>query len=266
MSSQAESPILFDATRAGVGVVTLNRPDRHNAFNPDVIERLSVLFDELRGQDGIRAVLIEGAGKSFSAGADLEWMKAAGDYTHDDNLEDAKALAEMLRLLRELPKPTIALVNGAAVGGGLGLIAACDIAVAVKEAQFRFSEVALGLTPATISPYVIEAIGARWAKALFMTGQPFDAVTAERIGLVHYVVADRAGLAQKSEELVGAIFRAAPGAVAAAKDLVNDVAHKPIDGGLRHDTARRIADRRSSEEGREGLAAFLDKRKPRWAE
>ncbi len=260
-----ETPVLFDATRAGVGVITLNRPDRHNAFNPDVIAHLNDLLDELKGQDGLRVVLIKGAGKSFSAGADLEWMQAASDYTRDDNYEDASALAEMLHKLNALPQPTIALVNGAAVGGGLGLIAACDIAVAVKSASFRFSEVHLGLTPATISPYVIEAIGPRWTKALFVSGEGFDADFAYQIGLVHFVVEDLDALADEEERLVSQIFKGAPGAVTAAKKLVEDVMWREIDHGLRKDTANRIADRRASDEGREGLAAFLEKRKPNWA-
>ncbi len=259
-----DTPVLFDATPAGVGVVTLNRPEKHNAFNADVIAHLSDLFGELHGQDGLRAVIIKGAGKSFSAGADLDWMKAAGDYTHDDNEEDAAALAEMLHRLSTLPQPTIALVNGAAVGGGLGIIAACDVVIACKSALFRFSEVHLGLTPATISPYVIEAIGPRWTKALFVTGESFDADFAHQMGLVHYVVEDPDALADEEERIVSLIFRGAPGAIADAKTLVNDVKWRELDASLRADTARRIADRRSSDEGREGLAAFLEKRKPSW--
>ncbi len=259
-----ETPILFDATRAGVGIVTLNRPEKHNAFNSDVIAHLNDLFSELRGQDGLRCVLIKGAGKSFSAGADLEWMKAAAHYTHGDNFEDASALAEMLHRLYTLPQPTIALVNGAAVGGGLGLVAACDIAIACKAASFRFSEVQLGLTPATISPYVVEAVGPRWAKSLFMTGESFDADDAARMGLVQTVVEDEEALARAEEVVVAQIFKGAPGAVRAAKKLVQDVMWRELDGSLRKETATRIADRRASDEGREGLAAFLEKRKPSW--
>lgn len=264
--TETDPPVLFDATRAGVGIISLNRPQKHNAFNPDVIARLSELFDELRSTDSIRVVLIKGEGKSFSAGADIDWMKYAGDYTHGDNEEDAGVMAEMLHRLYALPQPTIALVNGPAVGGGLGLIAASDIAVAVKTAKFRFSEVHLGLTPATISPYVVEAVGPRMARALFTTGESFDAAQAEKMGLVHYVVEDEAALAGMSEHLVKLVFKGAPGAVAAAKKLVQDVMWREIDHHLRHDTSRRIADRRSSDEGKEGLAAFLEKRRPYWAE
>ncbi len=258
------APVLFDATPAGVGIITLNRPDKHNAFNPEVIEHLIDLLGELKGQDGLRAVLVKGAGKSFSAGADLEWMKSAGHYTHADNVEDALALADMLHRLATLPQPTIALVNGAAVGGGLGMIAACDIAVAVKAAQFRFSEVHLGLTPATISPYVVEAIGPRWAKALFVSGESFDAAFAHRIGLVQFVVEDMEGLAAEEERLVQQLFKGAPGAIADAKRLIDDVKWREIDHGLRKDTANRIADRRASEEGKDGLTAFLEKTVPDW--
>jgi methylglutaconyl-CoA hydratase len=193
-------------------------------------------------------------------------MKRAGHYTDDDNRADAADMAEMLWRLKTLPQPTIALVNGAAVGGGLGLISACDIAVAVKDAKFRFSEVHLGLTPATISPHVIEAIGPRWTRALFVTGESFDANFAHQIGLVQYVVEDRNELSETAEHLVKLVFKGAPGAIHDAKALVNDFGGHPITQEIRRDSARRIADRRASEEGKEGLTAFLEKRKPRWAE
>jgi methylglutaconyl-CoA hydratase len=171
----AESEVLLDVTRGGAAVITLNRPDKHNAFNADIIARLSDIFETLRANtDEVRIVFLRGAGKSFSAGADLEWMKAAADWTHEDNVEDALGLARMLHRLYDLPQTTVALVQGAAMGGGAGLMAACDIAVAVKDAKIRFSEVRLGLTPATISPFVVKAIGPRYAKALFGTGEGFD--------------------------------------------------------------------------------------------
>lgn len=259
-------PVLLDASRGGVAVITLNRPDKRNAFNAEVIERLIDYFDELRGADGIRAVLIEGAGSHFSAGADIDWMRHAGEQTRDDNVTDAEALAEMLRHLYELPKPTIALVQGAAIGGGLGLVAACDIAVAVRGSTFRFSEAALGLTPATISPFVVNAIGPRAAKALFVTARPFDADEAFRLGLIHEVLDSDADLTEAAERIVKQIYTAAPGAVADAKALVDGVAGKEISQALSRWTAERIADRRASDEGRDGLAAFLEKRKPAWAD
>ncbi|MEM9669071.1 MAG: enoyl-CoA hydratase-related protein [Pseudomonadota bacterium] len=258
--------IEVEATRAGVAVITLNRSNKHNAFNADVISELSDVFDALKGQDGVRLIILRGAGKSFSAGADLDWMKAAADYTREENEEDAIALAAMLRKLYELPQLTLALVQGAAMGGGAGLVAACDVAIAMASTKFRFSEVRLGLTPATISPFVIEAIGPSWARALFATGEMFDAAYAEKIGLVHYTAANTEELLQLEEHIAGLVFTAAPGAIDDSKALVRDVTGKEINGHLGHETAKRIAARRASDEGREGLSAFLEKRKPSWAE
>jgi len=258
--------IQLDATRSGIAILTLNRPERHNAFNGQVIEELTDALETLEEQDTLRMVILRGAGKSFSAGADLEWMKAAQHWTKEDNEQDAMALANMLRKLAELPQMTMALVQGAAMGGGAGLVAACDIAVAMKGTNFRFSEVRLGLTPATISPFVISAIGPRWAKALFVTAESFDANYAERMGLVHYVVKDEDEMAEMEEYLAGLAMGAAPGAVRDAKNLVLDLAGVPYSETLSRETAKRIAARRVSDEGKEGLAAFLEKRKPNWAE
>ncbi len=257
--------ITLDATRAGIAILTLNRPDRHNAFNGQVIEELTDVLETLEEQDTLRMVILRGAGKSFSAGADLKWMKAAQNWSREDNEADAMALAVMLRKLAELPQMTLALVQGAAMGGGAGLVAACDVAVAMKDTKFRFSEVRLGLTPATISPFVIAAIGARWAKALFVTAESFDAAYAEKIGLVQYVVSDGDEMAQMEEYLAGLAMAAAPGAVRDAKTLVMDFAGLSYNDGLSRESARRIAARRVSAEGKEGLAAFLEKRKPDWA-
>lgn len=261
----AYQTIELDATPGGIAVLTLNRPDKHNAFNALVIEELTDALQTLEEQSNIRMVILRGNGKTFSAGADLEWMKAAADYTRHENEEDAFKLAEMLRRLAELPQMTVALVQGAAMGGGAGLVAACDIAVALQDTKFRFSEVRLGLTPATISPYVINAIGPRWAKALFVSAESFDAAFAERIGLVQYVVKDEAGLTEMEEYLAGLAMNAAPEAVNDAKKLVLDLYGAEIDAGLSRETAKRIAARRASDEGREGLSAFLEKRKPSWA-
>lgn len=262
----AYETIQLDATPGGIAVLTLNRPDKHNAFNAQVIEELTDALETLEEQTTIRMVILRGNGKSFSAGADLEWMKAAADYTRHENEEDAYKLAEMLRKLAELPQMTVALVQGAAMGGGAGLVAACDIAVALKDTRFRFSEVRLGLTPATISPHVINAIGPRWAKALFVSAESFDAAFAERIGLVQYVVEDQTGLTEMEEYLADLAMQAAPGAITASKRLVIDLYGAEIDSDLSHETAKRIAARRASEEGREGLSAFLEKRKPSWAQ
>ena len=264
-SSQVAPLVTLDVTPAGVAVVRLNRPDKHNAFNPDVISALADHFDAIRSMGTIRALLLESTGKTFSAGADLEWMRFTADYTHADNVEDARALANMLNKLHTLPMPTIAVVNGAAMGGGLGLIAACDTAIAVKWAEFRFSEVRLGLTPATISPYVVKAIGPRWARYLFATARPFNAETAQQMGLIHEIVEDIPGLAQATESIVRDIFAAAPGAIADAKKLVDDVEFREISHNIIQMTAGRIADRRASTEGKEGTSSFLEKRKPNWA-
>ncbi len=260
-----DTPVILDASPGGVAVVQLNRPDKHNAFNGDVVAALDDTFETLHASEHVRIVFIRGAGRSFSAGADLDWMQAAAHYTRDDNEQDAEKLAHMLRKLHELPQLTVAMVQGAAMGGGAGLVAACDVAVAMKDAKFRFSEVRLGLIPATISPYVVKAIGPRWAKALFATGEGFDGTFAEKIGLVQYAVADEAEMEAMAEHLSSLAFDAAPGAVAEVKKLVDDVAFEEIDRGLLHDTAKRIAHRRASDEGKEGLAAFLEKRKPSWA-
>ncbi|MEM1104876.1 MAG: enoyl-CoA hydratase-related protein [Pseudomonadota bacterium] len=262
---RAYETIKLEATRAGVAVVSLDRPEKHNAFNAQVVAELADAFENLRAETHLRMVILRGNGKSFSAGADLTWMEAAAGYTRAENEDDAFALAEMLRALYELPQMTLALVQGACMGGGAGLVAACDVAVALQTARFRFSEVRLGLTPATISPFVVQAIGARWAKALFATGEAFDAAFAYEIGLVQYVAADEAQLAGLEEHLSTLMFEAAPGAVADAKALVHDVVGAPIGKSLSHETAKRIAARRASDEGREGLSAFLQKRAPNWA-
>lgn len=256
----------FAVSQAGVAAITLNKPEKHNAFNSLVIAELTEVFEMLANETLIRLVILRGAGKSFSAGADLDWMKRAADYTQQENEDDAVRLAQMLRKLHDLPQVTLALVQGAAMGGGAGLVAACDVAVAMASAKFRFSEVRLGLTPATISPFVIKAIGPRWAKALFVTAESFDAAYAEKMGLVHYVAQNEEEMLGLEEHIASLVFAAAPGAVAASKTLVDDMTGEEIDDGLGHDTAKRIAAQRTSEEGREGLSAFLEKRKPTWAD
>ncbi|NBB14829.1 enoyl-CoA hydratase/isomerase family protein [Caulobacter sp. SLTY] len=258
--------VLLEATPDGIATVTLNRAAKKNAFNAEVIAALHQTFETLRDADGVRLVFLTGAGDAFSAGADLEWMKAAVEWSESDNREDAMGLASMLKALHDLPQLTVALVDGPAFGGGAGLAAACDMAVATERSTFAFSEVKLGLTPATISPYVIRAIGARNAKALFATGRVFTAAEAQGFGLVGQVVADAAAFDAVRADLSTAIKACAPGAVADAKDLVNDIEGAEIDRGVMEETAKRIAARRVSEEGREGVLAFLEKRKPGWAE
>lgn len=259
------SLVELDASPSGVAVVTINRPDRKNAFNAEVIAALAQHFETLRDADGVRIVFLRGAGGAFSAGADLDWMKSAATFTKDENREDALALADMLLALRELPQFTVALVEGPAFGGGAGLVAACDYAVAAKDATFAFSEVKLGLVAATISPHVVAAIGPRRAKSLFATGRMFDADFAEKIGLVDEVVAAAADLDDAMERLATEIMACAPGAVAKSKALVDDVTGVPMDEELLEMTAKLIADQRTTDEGQEGVAAFFEKRKPGWA-
>lgn len=264
--TDALSPLVtLEATPEGIAFVTINRPQKKNAFNAEVIAALAEHFETLRDADGVRLVFLRGSGGAFSAGADLEWMRSAADWTVSENRDDAMLLAEMLLALRELPQFTVALVEGPAFGGGAGLVAACDYAVAVQDASFAFSEVKLGLIAATISPHVVAAIGPRKAKSLFALGRVFDAAYAEKIGLIDEVVEDTAALQAAVETLSVEIMACAPGAVADSKALVDDVAGVPIDQELLEETAKAIANRRAGEEGQEGVRAFLDKRKPSWA-
>ena len=257
--------VQIEATPEGVATVTLNRPARKNAFNDELIGALHEAFETLHGAEGVRVVFLRGAGGMFCAGADLDWMKAAVDWTEADNRDDAMQLARMLKSLWDMPALTVALVEGGAFGGGAGLAAACDLALATADAKFSFSEVRLGLVAATISPYVVAAVGPRAARGLFATGRLFDAATAEKVGLVNEVVADAAGLDAARDRIAAEMMACAPNAVADSKRLVEDVAFKAIDHGLMEETARRIARARVSEEGQEGVRAFLEKRKASWA-
>jgi len=251
------------AIRSAVATVTLNRPDVHNAFDETLIARLTGIFTALDDDPDVRAVVLVGAGRSFCAGADLNWMRRMAAFDHAENLADANALAAMLRTLYALSKPTIARVHGAAFGGGVGLVAACDIAIAAQDATFALSEARLGIIPATISPYVMEAIGARQARRYFLTGERFTAAEAFRIGLLHDIV-PLAELDGRIDEMLGALMIAGPAAQLECKALVRGVAHRPIDADLITGTALHIADVRASPEGKEGVAAFLEKRKPSW--
>ncbi len=259
-----EQTVLLETDDRGVATITLNRPDVHNAFNDRMIARLTEIFGQVASDETIRAVVLQASGTSFSAGADLNWMRAAAQYTREENLADARKLAQMLDDLYRMPKPTIALVQGAAYGGGVGLVACCDIVIALATATFSLSEVKLGLTPATISPYVVAAMGARQARRYFMTAERFDGATAHDIGLVHETVGAVEDMAVIRDRFLKHILNAGPDAVAAAKNLIDTVDGAIIDEDLMQETARRIADRRMSPEGREGLTAFLEKRKPAW--
>ena len=251
-------------SKGSVGRVTLNRPEVRNAFDDALIAKLTQTFTELDRDSSVRAVVLAGNGPAFCAGADLNWMKRMSSYSYDENVRDARALAEMLSTLDRMDKPTIARVHGPAFAGGTGLVAACDIAVGTPDAKFCFSEAKLGLSPATISPYVMRAIGARAASRYFLTAEVFDADEALRIGMLSALV-PASELDASIEALLKHLLAGGSGAHARIKDLVHDVAGRPIDDELKGDTARRIAEIRASEEGKEGIASFLEKRKPKWS-
>jgi methylglutaconyl-CoA hydratase len=246
-----------------IATVTLNRPEVRNAFNDEVILEMVRAFTELGARPDVRCIVLAANGPAFCAGADLNWMRSMADYTRAQNHDDAGQLARMMQVLYECPKPTIAKVQGDAYAGGTGLVAACDMAVSVDTAQYCLSEVKLGLLPATISPYVIRAMGARAAHRYFLTAERFDAAEALRIGFIHEVVKADA-LDAKVAELAQALVNAGPEAMRLCKKLVQDVAGQPITPALVKMTVEAIADVRVSPEGREGVQSFLQKRKPNW--
>jgi len=246
-----------------VATVTLNRPDVRNAFNETTIAEIKQAFSELGDDAALRAIVLAANGPAFCAGADLNWMKKMAGYTHAENHADALQLAEMLRTIYLCPKPVVAKVQGDCYAGGMGLVAACDIIVAVEEANFCLSEVKLGLIPATISPYVIKAMGENAARRYFLTAERFGAQEALRIGFVHDVVSAEA-LDAKVAEIVKALVNNSPNAVQQAKVLVREVVGQEVNDALLADTAERIAQIRASDQGREGVASFLEKRKPAW--
>ena len=249
--------------QGSVLTLTLNRPDMRNAFNDEVVAELTRAFQDAASRADVRAVVLAAVGPAFCAGADLNWMRRMADNTRAENLADAAALAEMLRVMYECPKPTVARVQGDVFAGGMGLVAACDMAVSVHSATFCLSEVKLGLIPATISPYVIRAMGARAAHRYFLTAERFSATEAHRIGFVHEVVAEEQ-LDAKVAELTHALVSASPNAVRSCKMLLQEVAGRDIDAPLVARTVEGIADIRSSSEGKEGVQSFLQKRKPNW--
>ncbi|MDB5494778.1 MAG: enoyl-CoA hydratase/isomerase family protein [Phenylobacterium sp.] len=265
-TSPTSDLVRIEATVEGAATVVLNRPNRKNAFDADLISAMDEAFETLRGAEGVRVVFLRGAGGTFSAGADLAWMREAVEQTEADNRADAHAMAVMMKRLWDLPALTVALIEGGAFGGGAGLAAICDLAVATEDAKFAFSEVRLGLIPAVISPYVVAAVGLRAARQLFATARVFDAAYAERIGLITEVVTDAAGLTAAHDRIAAEIMACAPGALAGAKQLASDVFARDIDHDLLEMTAKRIAAVRVGEEGQEGVRAFLDRRKPSWAQ
>jgi len=263
MMTTPPEPTVVLKIGGGIGRITLNRPDRHNAFDDAVIAELAHMLDRVAADPAVRVVVLAANGKSFSAGADLGWMKRTATYSVAENEADALVLADMLSKLNTMPKPTVALVQGGAYGGGVGLVAACDMAIAADTSVVCLSHVTLGLIPSVISPYVLAAIGARAARRYFLTAERFDAAEAHRLGLVHDV-APADDLAAAGDRLTDYLLAAGPAAIAKAKNLIAHVAGKPIDAALRLETARRIAEARASAEGQEGIAAFLERRKPDW--
>lgn len=246
-----------------VATVTLARPDVRNAFNETTIAELALAFEQLGRHEGVRAIVLAAEGPAFCAGADLNWMKKMAGYSHAENTADAMALADMLRTIYLCPKPVVARIQGDCYAGGMGLVAACDIAVSVEGANFCLSEVKLGLIPATISPYVIKAMGENAARRYFLTAERFAAAEALRIGFVHEVTIPEQ-LDERVRAIVKSLVSNSPHAVGAAKTLVREIAGAAVTDALLADTAARIANIRASDEGREGVASFLEKRKPSW--
>jgi methylglutaconyl-CoA hydratase len=260
---RSEPTILVAVDKRGVARITLNRPHRRNAFDAALIAELTRELQRLDADPAIRAVFLAGSGTNFCAGGDLAWMQQAALQDEAENLADARKLAALMRSLDTLSKPSVALVHGSAYGGGLGLVACCDIAIATEGARFCISEARLGLVPAVIGPYVIAAIGRRAARRYVLTADVFTTAEAQRSGLIHEVVAED-GLEAAAERVALSLLACGPGSQAAAKRLIAEIGSRPIDEDVIGLTARRIAEIRAAPEGREGVAAFLEKRKPSW--
>jgi methylglutaconyl-CoA hydratase len=258
-----EAMMLETALQAGVMTIWLNRPELRNALNSQLIDELRCAVAQAIDARDARVIVLAGRGPAFCAGADLNWMKQAAGFGREENEADALRLAQLLRTLYESPKPTLARVHGPAFAGAMGLVAACDIAVASSAAKFCLSEVKLGLIPAMISPYVVRAIGERAARRYFLSAEVFGAEEAYRLGLVQALATPDA-LDSTLEAIVAHLLQGGPAALAEAKRLLRDVAGRDVDDALTHDTAARIAAMRASPEGREGIASFLEKRKPSW--
>ncbi|MBT7951181.1 MAG: enoyl-CoA hydratase/isomerase family protein [Gammaproteobacteria bacterium] len=255
--------VILELDDRGVATITLNSPEKHNAFDEKIIAKLTSVFEQVDNNDEVKIMVLRSEGKNFSAGADLDWMKRMASYDYDENIRDANALAKMLHTLNFLSIPTIARVQGAAMGGGAGLVCCCDIAIATNKASFAFSEAKLGLIPATIGPYVLQSMGSQAARRYFLTAERFSAERALTLGMVSEVV-DESELDEKIDHLIDTILTNSSESVKAAKQLINDIDGKPVTKELMQLTSERIADIRASEEGIEGLAAFLEKRKPSW--
>lgn len=257
--------VITNVDADGNATLTLNRPEVHNAFDPAMTRQLTASLKTLDADPKVRAIVLQGAGKSFCAGADIGHMKASAKFSRAQNYKAAQESAHMFHTLYAMSKPTIARVHGAVRGGGMGLVAACDIAIAARSASFRLSEVKIGVIPAMISPYVIAAIGERHARRYFISGEEFDTTDARRIGLIHEIAED-AALGHAVSDMLARLYSSGPQAMAAAKQLISLSAHATIDKRLLDETSRRIAAVRATPEGQEGLTAFLEKRKPNWME
>jgi len=257
--------LLTDISAQGVATLTMNRPTIHNAFDDALIQEMSEAIRQLDDDFAVRVIVLAASGKSFSAGADVNWMKRVAEYSEQENLQDARLLAGLMRTLNEARKPTIAKIQGPAFGGGVGLVACCDIAIASEHAAFALTEVKLGLIPSVISPYVVRAIGERQSRRYFLTAERFDAREALRIGLVHKVVSEEQ-LDDWIHKIARQLLANGPEALDACKNLIQAVSHGVINDAMIEDTAQRIASIRVSDEGQEGLDAFLSKRKPDWCE
>lgn len=262
MGGSTDNPIEH-VNADGVLTITLNRPEYHNALNPEMTRRLSAIFKEAGHDRGIRVIVLTGSGRSFCAGADLAFMQAAADSSFDENVADGRAIFDLMQTIDSCERPVIGRINGSAIGGGVGLVSCCDIAIAVSRAKFGFSEVRLGLVPAVISPFVLAKVGPGRARELFLTGERFSAQYASEIGLINHVVNDDQQLDAKVAEMVDNVKSAAPGALAAAKELIHRAAYQPK-LEMRAYTSELIARLRAGDEGREGMAAFLEKRAPNW--
>lgn len=246
-----------------VATITMNRPEVHNAFNETMIKEMTAAFEKAGADKNVRVVILNGNGKSFCAGGDLNWMRKVADYNFEENVTDAMALGRLLKTINTLPKPTIALVQGNAFGGGVGLAACCDIAFAEESAKFCLSEVKIGLIPSIIAPYVIAAIGERQARRYFLTAEVIDGKTAARIGLVHEAVHSDE-MDNVLDEAIYALWEGAPAAQARGKKLILEISKRKIDDELIKFTSEKIAEARASDEGKEGLSAFLNKKEPGW--
>lgn len=257
------SKVLFTKDNNGIARITLNNPEKQNAFDDEIILDLINILNEIEHSQDLRLVILSSNGKNFSAGADLNWMKRMSNASYDENMRDASSLTTMLQKLNNLAQPTLVIIKGAVFGGGVGLVSCCDISIASNESIFSLSEVKVGLVPATIGPYVIQAIGERNARRFFLTGERFGAEVAREINLVHEV-SNESELDEKIEFFIKLFKKNGPKAVLAAKKIISDVANKEIDAAIINHTCQVISELRMSDEGKEGVSAFLEKRNPKW--